>query len=443
VDASDCEKEEPPVGIGELVGGKYRVGEALASGGMGTVVACVDEMLGRPVVLKFLKPKLAADPDVVERFMREARAAARIRNDHVVQVYEVGSTSGGIPYMVMERLEGQDLEELRLSRGPLPVSEAVDLCLQALDAISDAHEQGIVHRDLKPSNLFLAQRRGKAPIVKVLDFGISKVAAEHQAAANITRTGSMLGSPGYMSPEQVRSIKNVDRRTDLWSLGVILYEMLTGENAFDGQTLGEVFSKIREEDLPAPSTRRADIPADLDHVMQRCLARNRDARYATAAELRAALLPFASEHTRAAFPATFFASAPDRQVSLMASARTPTPRVLGEGAWSATHHLRSRGRAWYAVALVPVVLAGAWFGWRALQPAPENVAPASDVSSMREAPEPAEPKQPPEEPASEPSTTASSAPAPSASASAPAIVPRLPPRPPASSKPPRRPGLGI
>jgi serine/threonine-protein kinase len=295
----DADTNEAPVESGALVADKYRVGSTIATGGMGIIVACTDELLGRPVVLKFLKRRWCKKKEVVERFLREARSAARIRSEHVVRVYDAGKIESGIPYMVMEQLEGEDLESLRRARGPLPIEEAVDMCVQALDAIVEAHEHGIVHRDLKPSNLFLAARRGKAPIIKVLDFGISKIVSEQEPTVHITRTGSMMGSPGYMSPEQVRNMKHVDRRTDVWSLGVILYELLSGENAFTGQTIGEVFTKIREEDLPPLRKVRADAPAKLEAVLRRCLARKRDDRFESASELRQALLPFAAQPMRA------------------------------------------------------------------------------------------------------------------------------------------------
>ncbi|MCC6525478.1 MAG: serine/threonine protein kinase [Polyangiaceae bacterium] len=285
--------EPPPTPIapGTLVGGRYRLDRVLQAGGMGVVYEARHEVLEQRVAVKVMLPEITADSDAVERFLREARAAAKLRSDHVVKVLDVG-THEGLPYLAMEFLEGSDLSAVA-SRGALPPSEAVSYVLQALEAIGEAHAAGIVHRDLKPSNLFLETRAGAAPRVKVLDFGISKVSTGDGIAARLTNTRAMLGSPAYMSPEQVRSTKAADARSDIWALGVILWELLTGEGAFDGDTIGEIFSKIREEPLAPVHLKRPGIPAGLCAVVARAVERDREQRYQTVAELRAALWPYA------------------------------------------------------------------------------------------------------------------------------------------------------
>ncbi len=277
---------------GAMIAGKYKVHRVLAEGGMGVIVEAENVALGQRVAVKFLLPEMESRPEVIERFLREARAAARLRSDHVVRVFDIGTDERGLPFIVMELLNGVDIEHEIEARGPLPVAEAVGFVVQALDAIVEAHSAGIVHRDLKPANLFLSGKPGGPRRVRVLDFGISKVATDELVNASLTSSQSMLGSPAYMSPEQVRSTKGVDARTDVWALGVILYEMLTGASAFGGDSLGDVFAKIREEDVAPLRSRRPDVPEELAAVVHHCLVRDRDRRMPDAATLRDQLLPF-------------------------------------------------------------------------------------------------------------------------------------------------------
>jgi eukaryotic-like serine/threonine-protein kinase len=277
--------------VGALIAGKYRLGEKLAKGGMGVVCAGAHEALDQQVAIKFLLPESSTKPEIVERFLREARAAAKIQSDHVVRVYDVGSHEG-TPYMVMEYLEGSDFSRLLDDGGALPIDETVEYVCQALEAVAEAHRIGIVHRDLKPANLFLALRSDGSTRVKVLDFGISKVDQGRDLNAALTSTHVMLGSPGYMSPEQVRSTKGVDARTDIWSIGVILYEALTGTVAYTGETLGDIFAKIREESLPPLRSVRAEVPTEIEAIVSKCLERKRENRFADGRELLQALSPF-------------------------------------------------------------------------------------------------------------------------------------------------------
>jgi serine/threonine-protein kinase len=281
--------------VGQIVADKYRVEEILARGGMGLVVSARHLTLNQQVAIKVLLPsELTQEPHAVTRFLREARAAAGLKSDHVVRIYDVGTLqlegiAEGLPYMVMERLEGMDLRTLVRQQGPQSVEQAVTYVAQACDAVADAHENGIVHRDLKPSNLFLTQRRDGTPLVKVVDFGISKAVAD-ATSLELTTSSVIMGSPLYMSPEQVRDARSVDHRTDIWALGVILYQLLTGRPPFRGDSLTAVCAAIAA-DPPMPID-RADVPRALVDVILRCLEKNKTHRFESAAELRDALLSF-------------------------------------------------------------------------------------------------------------------------------------------------------
>ena len=279
-----------PVVEGDIIAGKFRVERVLGVGGMGVVVAATHVDLEQRVALKFLLPDAARNPDVAARFGREARAAAKIRSEHVAKVTDVGTLPDGSPYMVMEYLDGEDLEHV-LRRGPMAVSVAVGYVLQASEAVAEAHALGIVHRDLKPANLFLASRPSGAPIVKVLDFGISK-ATTGTSEAQLTKTSALMGSPLYMSPEQLASAKFVDARSDIWAMGVVLYELLVGRTPFPADTMPELVAAILQRDFDPPSQFRPDVPPELEAAMGRCLEKDPRSRFANIAEMAQALLPF-------------------------------------------------------------------------------------------------------------------------------------------------------
>src|SRR5580704_3980153 len=283
---------------GTILAGKYRVDKVLGVGGMGAVVAARHLELDHKVAIKFLLPALLENHESVARFAREARAAVKITSEHVVRVLDVGSLENGAPYMVMEFLEGDDLSGWLRARGPLPIEQAVEFVLQACVALADAHSMGIVHRDLKPANLFCVRRNDGQLVIKVLDFGISKVTGgthPSDSGMSVTRTSAIMGSPLYMSPEQVQSSKDVDTRTDLWALGIILFELLTGGVPFPGETFGEIAVKIAARAPLSLRAYRPDAPVALENAMLRCLEKERDRRYANVAELAWALLPFAPE----------------------------------------------------------------------------------------------------------------------------------------------------
>jgi len=284
---------------GQILAGKYRVEAVLGEGGMGVVVAAWHEELEKRVAMKFLRREMAERSDAAERFRREARAAVRIQSEHVARVLDVGTMEEGVPYMVMEFLEGHDLSDELSQRGQLPVEEAVDYVLQASEAIAEAHASGIVHRDLKPANLFLTRRADGTRLVKVLDFGISKsLVGTSMSELSLTRTASMIGSPLYMSPEQMKSAKTVDTRTDIWAIGAILYEMLAAQPPYQADSMPELCAKLLDESPPPMSSFRNDVPAELEEALFRCLEKDRTRRWATVADLAQALVEFGPLESR-------------------------------------------------------------------------------------------------------------------------------------------------
>ncbi len=285
-----------PIRVGDVLADKYEVTRILGTGGMGVVVAAHHRELDKLVALKFMHEELSANAQAVDRFLREARAAARLQSEHVGQVVDVGRLPGGVPYIVMEYLEGKDLGELVEQHGPLPVPDVVEYVLQVCEAMAEAHAQGIIHRDLKPQNLFLTTRQDGRRLVKVLDFGISKALARKGP----TSTSQTMGSPSYMAPEQIVSARSVDARADIWSLGVILYQLLSNTLPFSGDTVPEVLFKVISVPPPPLSTVRGELPPRLLQAIDRCLEKDRERRFANVAELAHELLPFAPERGRAA-----------------------------------------------------------------------------------------------------------------------------------------------
>lgn len=290
--------------IGDMIADKYRVERVLGRGGMGMVVAVWHQDLHERRAIKLMLPKATQHAEAVERFLREARAATRLKSSHAVKIHDVARLPNGIPYIVLEYLEGMDLDKLLKARGPLSMEEASQYILQACEAIGEAHTLGIVHRDLKPANLFITKGIRGEPFVKVLDFGIAKVArGEDEKFPSITVAHSTMGTPAYMSPEHVSNSKTVDGRADIWSLGVILFQLTTGALPFAANHHPLLYAKILDnrEVAPPPSRMHSAIPPDFDAVVLRCLDKNIYTRYQTIAELVNALTPFATG-TRARMP---------------------------------------------------------------------------------------------------------------------------------------------
>ncbi len=322
----DTRDTSAPVQGGDVFAGKYVIDRVIGAGAMGIVVAANHAQLGEKVVLKFLRADVARRPDLVARFLREARSAVRIRSEHVARILDVGTTDNDLPYIVMEHLEGCDLQEVLRTRGALPVADAVEYVAQACLAMVEAHALGVVHRDLKPSNIFLCQRGDGSPLIKVLDFGISKVIAEAGDQTDLTSTNGILGSPIYISPEQARSARSVDARADVWSLGVILHHLLVGRPPFIGDSITEVLSAILFAAPERLSHALPGAPAELEAILLRCLEKEVDQRTPSVAKLALALAPWAQADSRLAIsrvanPAARFGEG---------IARPPAPAPEGE-----------------------------------------------------------------------------------------------------------------
>jgi eukaryotic-like serine/threonine-protein kinase len=280
----------PPPAAGDVLVGKYRVEGTVGKGGMGIVLSAQHLELGQKVAIKLLLADPSQHADAATRFLREARAAAGLHSDHVVRIYDLGTLESGVPFMVMELLRGSDLATVLESRGPLPVNLALEYVLQACDAIAEAHALGIIHRDLKPSNLFLTRRSDGAPLIKVLDFGISKaLGPEAQLQGDLTETRTVLGSPFYMSPEQIRDSKSVDSRSDVWALGVILHELLAGDPAFVADTFPGICAAIVADAPQSLRAQRPEVPEPVEAIVLRCLEKNPRLRFQSVPELMRAL----------------------------------------------------------------------------------------------------------------------------------------------------------
>jgi serine/threonine-protein kinase len=355
---------EPPVREGEVLAGKYRVERVLGVGGMGVVVAATHLQLEERVALKFLVKDALQSADAVARFAREARAAVKIKSEHVARVIDVGTLENGAPYMVMEYLEGGDLSQVVHSQGPLPIEDAVEYVLQACEAIAHAHVLGIVHRDLKPANLFLIRRPDGTNAIKVLDFGISKVMPGKGSSSDnaMTRTRAVMGSPLYMSPEQMTSTRDVDGRTDIWALGVILYELLAGQPPFSADTMPQLCGLILSGPTPSIRTVRANIPPALDAVLRRSLEKDPARRYPNIAEFAAALAEFAPKRARASIDRVArVVQSGSMTTSGVLVASEPGGRVQTGDSWADTKQglqtKSSKKGLWIALAVTAVVVA--------------------------------------------------------------------------------------
>lgn len=283
----------PPVAPGRVIGDRYLIGSVIGEGGMGVVCAATHVHLGTPVAVKLIRSDLKHDPDSISRFLNEARTAAALKGEHIARVYDVGQLETGEPYLVMEHLEGLGLDAFLAERGPLAQAEAVDILLQACEGLAEAHAVALVHRDIKAANLFLSRRPDGQFTLKILDFGIAKRLVEGPHPGLTDSRGSV-GSPFYMPPEQMLAPATIDQRADVWSLGVLLYELLTNEYPFAGESAVQVCANVLTAPTPALRALRPDVDPSIEAIVQRCLEKQAEARFSGVTELAEALRPFGS-----------------------------------------------------------------------------------------------------------------------------------------------------
>jgi len=278
--------------VGEILDGKYEVVRLVGEGAMGAVYEAVQSMIGRKVAVKVLRDELATSPDMMTRFLQEARVAGSLGHANICEVTDLGVLASGAPYLVMPLLEGRSLRaELAAVAGPLALERTFDLIYQVLTAVQRAHEESIVHRDLKPDNIFLTRVAERGDFVKILDFGISKVLPDATGpSGQITRTGMVLGTPYYMAPEQAHGDRNVDHRADIYAVGVILYELLTGERPFGGHSYNEIIIQIVTADFPRARSKNPQVPVRVEQVLQQAVAKDPSARWPSARDLKRALI---------------------------------------------------------------------------------------------------------------------------------------------------------
>jgi eukaryotic-like serine/threonine-protein kinase len=436
--------------VGQVISGRFRVEHVIGIGSMGIVLAARHLELDERVAIKFIRAEMQAVPGVLQRFAREAKAAVTIRSEHVAQVFDVGTADGIGPYIVMEYLEGRDLAQVLELEGRLPIRRAVHYIMQACEALAVAHSAGITHRDIKPENLFLT-RQGDLERIKLLDFGISKATLTGKVFGDElsgTESACLLGTPLYMSPEQIRATDEIDHRSDIWSLGAVLYELITAHSAFVADSVRQVWTRILETSPTPIAAYCPEAPPTLAAVIERCLEKDPARRFQNVAELAVALLPFAPTRARlyaqrassilgttsdSILPAPMPSSVPSSRalspvpvplpvpVSRSQHPGTASPLPVAPGAYLAlpisdisappvfgrrvSQPLTDPSKSQLVAAMAVAGLLGAlfmvWFGSRRVEPTASRVVPRSAVAEQpwpggEPAPAPAEPAEPEE-----------------------------------------------
>ncbi|MGC4088084.1 MAG: serine/threonine-protein kinase [Polyangiaceae bacterium] len=378
----DLEELARFVGVGSVLDGKYRIQRILGVGGMGAVVAAEHVKLGEQVAIKFLLPRGLGMQQRADRFLREARSASRLRSAHVVRVYDVDVRADDAPYLVMEYLQGETLHSA-LQRGPMAVAEAVDTLTEACEALAEAHALGIVHRDLKPANLFLARGAGNVVRLKVLDFGISKLLDGDGADA--TTGDSFLGSPPYMSPEQLTSPGDVDGRSDIWSLGVILYECLSATQPFVGASSAQICAHILQAEPTPLGDLRPELPVLLVQAVARCLQKDRAQRFANVPEFARAIAAFGSTRSERALTVVEALATneerPAAQSSAERAANVDTGTLTAAADGSPPHSRRAPDARWGRTLLLGAMASLGGLLWLWSRSMPHDV----DVTSKQRA----------------------------------------------------------
>ncbi len=303
---------------------KYKLVRLIGKGGMGAVYEAQHTLVKKKCAVKLLHANLSENDEMVQRMLREAQAAAAIGHHNIVETLDFGATSENICYLVMEYLEGESLGDVLKSKGIMEVGEAVEILIQVLQALQAAHSAGIVHRDLKPENIYIAKGRRGEREIKILDFGISKMLAEDDLGSNLTKTGTVMGTPHYMSPEQAEGAERVTAQTDLWAAGVMLFKMLTGRLPFEGTNYNQVIMKIVIEPPPPLRSLRPDLSEELERILLKSMKRNLEERFQTAADMVEALAPFQQDNDVA--PADW--SVKDKLANKMGVAISPQPAVV-------------------------------------------------------------------------------------------------------------------
>jgi serine/threonine-protein kinase len=369
-----------------ILDGKLRLDRLLGAGGMGAVYLATHLALGHRVAVKVLGAEERRSPEALARFVQEAQAASRVANEHVVRVFDLGHSDEGEPYIVMELLEGEDLAQILERELRLPRARALHLVLQACVGVAAAHAAGLVHRDLKPANLFATWRPGGGALVKVLDFGLSKIQAPD--APGLTRSSATFGTPLYMAPEQIMSVKRVDARCDQHALAMILFELLTGEPPYTGETSGAITVQIVTAPPPSARERGGDVPPGLDAAIRRALAKRPEDRFADLAAFAAAIAPFADRDdarlvgavrdalARAPAPAAA-AIASDDPSTIPLAVRPDSHAALSSSTSGARGVLGVRGLVGAAALALSVAGAAAWLTVRAAGGDPPGAGPAS------------------------------------------------------------------